>query len=164
MSEPRWITIARKYNGLREVPGVRHNPIILGWLKLINSWDSTDEAPWCGTFIGAMFKHAGVKIPLLAMQAKAWLKWGKSIPVCVGAVGVKSRVGGGHVTFIVGRTKEGRYVGLGGNQGDAVSYALFDPKVFEDFRWPDGEPIPLVVGAGSLPIMRITQTGVVSES
>jgi uncharacterized protein (TIGR02594 family) len=162
--EPKWLPIARSYYGIREIKGPKTNPVISGWLKMLNAWYSDDESPWCGVFVGAVFHKLGYKIPKLYMRAKAWLDWGQQVPVCVGAVGVKSRVGGGHVTFIVGRTKEGKLVGLGGNQGDAVSYATFDPKVFEGFRYPSGVPLPLIVGMNSLPIMEVVSNGPVSEA
>jgi len=55
-------------------------------------------------------------------------------------------------------------VGLGGNQGDAVSYATFDPRVFEGFRWPSEVELPLAVGQGSLPLVTVSKNAPVKES
>ncbi len=163
-NEPRWVTHARKFYGLKEAKGPKTNPVIAGWLKTLKAWYGDDETPWCGTFLGAVFHEMGYKIPAVYMRAKDWLKWGKAVPICFGAVGIKSRVGGGHVTIIVGRTREGKLVGLGGNQGDAVSYATFDPKVFEGFRWPINEPLPIAVGMASLPLIQVNNNAPVSEA
>lgn len=160
----RWVIHATKYLGVKELRGPKTSPVIAGWLKVLKAWWADDETPWCGVFVGAVFHEMGMKIPPLYMQAKAWLKWGQEVPVCFGAVGIKSRVGGGHVTIIVGRTKEGMLVGLGGNQGDAVSYATFDPRVFEGFRWPSEVELPLAVGQGSLPIVTVSKNAPVKES
>jgi hypothetical protein len=47
----------------------------------------------------------------------------------VGAIAAKTRDGGGHVFLVVGRTKDGRLVGRGGNQRDMVCDEVFDPSV-----------------------------------
>lgn len=153
MNEPKWLPIARSFIGVKEIKGPKHNPIILGWLKIVNAWYAEDESPWCGVYPAAVFHKLGYKIPKVAMRAKDWLNWGQKVPVCLGAIGVKSRKGGGHVTFIVGRTKTGMLVGLGGNQNDAVGYATFDPRDFEGFRYPSEVPLPMIVGQSSLPIL-----------
>lgn len=31
--EPSWLGIARKYIGIREIPGPKHNATIMGWLS-----------------------------------------------------------------------------------------------------------------------------------
>lgn len=164
MNDPRWITQARKYYGLREVKGPKTNPVIAGWLKVLKAWYGDDETPWCGTYIGGVFNEVGYKIPKLYMQAKAWLTWGTKVQVCFGCVGVKSRTGGGHVTFIVGRTAQGKLVGLGGNQGDAVSYATFNQSDFIDFRWPSEAAVPVIVGLSTLPLLKVNQNAPVSEA
>lgn len=163
-NKPRWVVKAETFLGVREVPGPKTNPIIAGWLKMLKAWYNDDEAAWCGTFCGAVFHLCGFKIPAIYMRAKDWLAWGVKIPVCVGAVGVKSRKGGGHVTIIVGRTHTGLLVGLGGNQDNQVKYAKFDPRDFIEFRYPPGEPLPLVVGVSSLPLMEVHQNAQSTEA
>lgn len=44
--------------------------------------------------------------------------------------------GTGHVGFIVGKTKKGKLVSLGGNQNDSVSYS--DEISFQFFVYPLG--------------------------
>ncbi len=49
---------------------------------------------------------------------------------------VKTRKGGGHVCFVVGRVqKTGKLVCLGGNQSNMVCYALYAESEFQEFRW-----------------------------
>ena len=43
MSEPKWLPIARSFIGVKEIKGPKHNPIILGWLKIVNAWYAEDE-------------------------------------------------------------------------------------------------------------------------
>lgn len=164
LAEPKWVPIARKYYGVKEIPGPKTNPIIAKWLKVQKLWYTDDETPWCGTYCGEVFREAGYKIPAMHIRAKAWLKWGKAVPVCMGAVGIKSRKGGGHVTIIVGRNSRGMLVGLGGNQDNQVKYSLFDPRDFEGFRYPAEEPLPLVVGVPSLPLMEVQQNAPAHEA
>lgn len=160
----KWVTSAKKFVGLREVKGPKTNPIIAGWLKTLKAWYGDDETPWCGTFIGSIMHDLGYQIPKLYMRAKSWADWGSKVPVCYGAIGYMSREGGGHVTIVVGRTKEGHVVGLGGNQGDMVQYSKFPVNRFEGYRFPPGEKIPLVTGLNTLPVLEITGGVSVNEA
>jgi uncharacterized protein (TIGR02594 family) len=58
--EPHWLPIARKYIGLTEIPGKAHNPTILRWLTELKAWWKDDETPWCGTFVAAVLREAGL--------------------------------------------------------------------------------------------------------
>ncbi|WP_274584110.1 TIGR02594 family protein [Neisseria leonii] len=56
MKELDWIAEGRKYIGLSEVAGSRHNPTLLKWLKEMGgysgesrAWWAEDETPWCLT-------------------------------------------------------------------------------------------------------------------
>lgn len=149
-----WMEEALKFNGLREIKGPMHHPTIVGWLRTLKAWYFDDETPWCGTFVAIVFRTVGYSIPKLYMRAKEWATWG--VPLTkptVGCVGVMDRQGGGHVTFIVGRTKDGYYVGYGGNQGDMVKHSKFHPDRFIAFRWPKEYAVPLRL---SLPLVEVT--------
>ena len=52
-----------------------------------------------------------------------------------GCVAIKTRQGGGHVCFVVGKTSTGDLVCIGGNQNNMVSYAIYKRSDFEQFRW-----------------------------
>ena len=134
--ELTWIKEARNHLGLREIKGMKHNLTILAWLKKLKAWWMDDETPWCGTFIAHCLETAGVPYPKNWYQALDYLNYGAKLEKpCYGCVGVKKRKGGGHVTFIVGKTSNGKLVGLGGNQSDMVCYALYDLAEFEAFMW-----------------------------
>src|SRR5262245_14948390 len=66
---------------------------------------------------------------------------------------IHARSGGGHVFLVVGRTKDGRIVGRGGNQHDMVCDELFDPSVITAYTWPKDHQGPLHTGLEWLPIV-----------
>ncbi len=61
---------------------------------------------------------------------------------------ILGRDGGGHVGIAVGRSAKGGIAVLGGNTGDAVRVATFDPARVLGYRLPPGdrryEPLPLL--------------------
>ena len=54
---------------------------------------------------------------------------------------------------MVGRTRDGRIVGRGGNQSDMVCDEVFDPSVITAYTWPKDYPTPAQAGFASLPIV-----------
>ena len=133
-----WIVEATKHIGLKEIPGPKHNQTILQWVKNLGGWFTDDETPWCGTFIAQCLKEAGRGVPKHWYRALAYESYGTELlKPAYGCIGVMSRTGGGHVTFIVGETKDSKYlVGLGGNQSNAVNLMKFDKSRFTAFVWP----------------------------
>lgn len=127
-----------RYIGLAEVPGKEHQPVIVGWLKDLRAWWSDDETPWCGTFVAHCMRSCNIPVPQHWYRAKAWASWGRPLfdPVD-GCIGVFDRAGGGHVGFIVGRDTQGRYLVLGGNQGNRVSIVPIDAERLLAARWPE---------------------------
>lgn len=81
-------------------------------------------------------------------RAKAWANAGltKLAKPAYGCIAVKSRQGGGHVFFVVGKNAKGQILGLGGNQGNTVSIVPFNPADIDGYYWPsklvDGKPVP----------------------
>ena len=142
---PRWVKEARKYIGLKEVPGKRHNPAILRWWKAIKTpWFISDEVPWCAGFCGGILEEVGI-ISSRSARARSFEKWGEKLskPVygCIAVFWRGSRSGTqGHVAFVVGKDRQGRLMCLGGNQGDAVSIKPFSTDRVLSYRWPNGEP------------------------
>lgn len=140
MKEPLWIVEAKKHIGLAEIPGPKHNLTILNWLKELKAWWADDETPWCGVFVAYCMKAAGVEVPKYYMRAKDWAAWGDAIKKpTLGCVVVFERQGGGHVGFVVGQDEQGRLMVLGGNQGNRVSIAPFDPARAIAYRVPKGQ-------------------------
>lgn len=143
MTKPQWLTIAESYVGIREVPGARHNSVIVGWLKRLKAWWLDDETPWCGVFVGECMDQAGLEIPKTYMRASSWGVWGANLRashVAPGAILVFTRAGGGHVGFYVGEDKLYYYV-LGGNQNNMVNVAKIAKARCTAIRWPRGEPV-----------------------
>lgn len=102
---------------------------------------------------------SGYSAPAAAFRAKAWSLFGRKTKRPVyGAIGIKTRQGGGHVAFVVGQSSDGRYLYmLGGNQNDEVNISRYPKNVWTDFVLPwgydasrDGLPIlrNAVVAAG----------------
>lgn len=164
LPELKWIAEARKHVGLKEIKGSRHNPIILSWLKKLKAWWNDDESAWCGTFVAYCLDMAGVPIPKHWYRALDYLSYGtRLVKPAYGCVAVKARQGGGHVCFVVGQTKEGKLVCLGGNQNDMVCYALYDRKDFEAFMWYGKTSRP-AQERYNLPILSDIKATSVSES
>lgn len=137
MSLPVWLHVARKYVGTAEIPGKQHNPTIGRWLRELKAWWTDDETPWCGTYVAAVFRETNIALPTHWYRAKGWLEWGiKLNQPALGCVVVFERTGGGHVGFVVGTNAQGQLLVLGGNQGNKVSVAAFDPGRSIGFRWP----------------------------
>jgi len=141
---PKWIEIGLAEVGVHEIHGSVHNPRVIEYMNATKwgKWVHDDETPWCAGFVGWCMVRAGYgdQIPDYSLGAKSWLKFGKKIkePV-LGAIAVKSRDGGGHVGFVVGRSSGGKYLYiLGGNQGDKVSVRKYPRDVWIGFRLPTG--------------------------
>ena len=156
MSEPRWLTTARGYIGVKEVPGAENSPVIVKWLQKLKSAWTDDATPWCGTFVGACFSESAIPIAKHWYRARDWLNWGVTLLVpTVGCVVIYERTGGGHVGFVVGRDQNDNLMTLGGNQGDAVNIRPFPRSRVLGYRWPSGEvislsPLPVVGSDGQL--------------
>ena len=132
-----WINEARKHLGLKELNGSSKHPTIDGWAKNLGaSW--VIGQPWCGTYVAHCLKTAGVKYPKNWYRALAYASEGgvKLKKPAYGCVAVKSRNGGGHVCFVVGRDqKTNKLVCLGGNQSNMVCFALYAESDFDAFMW-----------------------------
>jgi len=153
--EPRWLTRARAFVGLKEVPGKATAPLISKWLVMLKAWWRDDETPWCGVFVAAIMRLEGIDPPQRWYRARAWLDFGDVLrdPV-LGCVVVFERGGAGHVGFVVGNDEAGRLMVLGGNQGNAVSIAPFDRSRVLGYRWPAGlkamvGPLPFIASRGA---------------
>ena len=126
-------------HGVRDA-GVTTAPAIKRWLLELNAWWEDDETPWCGVACAAWVRAVNLVPPKAWYRALAWASWGVPLAGPVhGCVVVLERMGGGgHVGFVVGRDRRGWLLVLGGNQGDAVSIAAFNPMRVVTYRWPAG--------------------------
>lgn len=151
--DPAWVTAARTKIGEREIPGTKNNPwIVSNWQRLGAKWFNDDETPWCGNFAAWALDAAGRPYPKEFPRAASFSTYGTACAAQVGAIGVKSRVGGNHVFFIVGQTPDKMYYkALGGNQGDMVSIMDILKTSVDAIRWPAGAPIPATPYLPTLP-------------
>lgn len=155
---PKWLDHAFRHRGLKEVKGLKHSPIIIGWLKELKAWWSEDETPWCGTFVAHCLEEAGFAIAKHWYRAKDWLNYGTAVSlqeIPFGAICVKGRKGGGHVFFAVAKSPDGSIIyGLGGNQSDCVNITSFKRNELIGARWPQSVlkqlPLPVAHSAAEL--------------
>jgi len=151
-----WLARMRAITGTKEIPGAKSNPIILSWkAELIGrypvlrpnlDWYVNDDTPWCGYGCGYAVGccDPGYMPPLQLLRALAWADWGQELKVPVqGAIAVKARKGGGHVTLVEGQSKDGRTLYCrGANQHDMINVAEYPTAAFKTFRWPTGAVLP----------------------
>jgi len=160
LPELPWIAAARSKIGEREIKGTKHNPFIVGiWSAVGAGWFKDDETPWCAGFVAWSLKQAGKPIlgPSKVAGAKNWAEYGVKINApAYGCIAVKTRDGGGHVGFVVGKDQHGNLMVLGGNQGDMVKISPFKKSDFFAFRWPSIYPdagrfnLPLLTSDGKM--------------
>lgn len=146
---PTWMAIARAELGVHEegLPGV-HNQRIIEYHSKTSLGASTDETPWCSSFVNWVMDQAGYHGTNSAL-AKSWLDWGTTLsePEEGAIVVIKKKSGGGdqatgsstgyHVAFFVSKTSS--YIRLlGGNQSDQVKYSNFSLSSYDvkGYRWP----------------------------
>ncbi len=144
-SNLNWIEEAYKYIGQKEIAGIKSNSWILSLWQLKDKWLGTDDSkvPWCGAFVNYVLTNCGYSTIKTYYRARDWAKWGQSLPKpCAGCIVVFERTGGGHVGFLLGQDKSGNLLVLGGNQGDSVNIAAFDPNRAIAYRWPNEKPAP----------------------
>lgn len=147
LPEPAWLAIAKKYEGLKEIPGTKHNPQIVAWAKdLSGGVVKDDETAWCGTFVGGVLKEAGLPLPPSPLSARSYL----SLPVvldkpAVGAIVVfwRDKPSGwlGHVGIIGGKDKFGNLVVISGNSDNMVCWRSYTTSRILGYRWPSKYPL-----------------------
>jgi uncharacterized protein (TIGR02594 family) len=141
--DPPWLLFLRQHDGLAEVPGLTTNPVILQWLRQMRAWWDDDETPWCGVAMDAAFRHAKIDPPKASYRAMSWAEWGSPLVKCIrGCVAVLSRKGGAHVCVVDSIDQRGRIMAWGGNQGNRISLAPFEPIRIVARRWPPGVAYP----------------------
>ena len=127
---------AVSYLGIKEIKGIKNNELIVSWWVRMGAWFRDDETAWCGLLTAICLKNTGYDVPKQFYRALKWAEYGLPCSVGVGAIAVLKREGGGHVAFVAGRTKEGKIVLLGGNQGDKVCYAAVPASNILAYRKP----------------------------
>jgi uncharacterized protein (TIGR02594 family) len=145
-----WLEEAVHLLGIREKPGVGSSAEIMNWAKTlgIKSYDD-DDVPWCGLFVAhCMGSQLPAEVlPANPLGARSWATFGFQTTPRVGAVMVfwrKSKDGGlGHVGLYWAEDEQSYQI-LGGNQGDAVSFASVAKVRLIEARWPRTAPAPTI--------------------
>ncbi len=151
--DPHYITIARNELGVKETVGKKHNKRVLQYHATASGKYENDEVPWCGSFINWVMKEAGYKKTVKTPErAREWKNFGKSVSEpTLGSIAVKKSKNSFHVTFVIGKSKNGKILYcLGGNQSNAVTISKYKKSKFTDFRIPNNyDPISLAVYTGN---------------
>jgi uncharacterized protein (TIGR02594 family) len=129
-----WLTIAEDEIGEKEVPGLNHNPRIIEYHRETTLSATTDEVPWCSSFVNWVMKRAGYT-PTRSAAARSWATYGKETPPVQGCIVVLTRNGGGHVGFYVKSSANYVWV-LGGNQSNAVNISAYPKSRVIAYRVP----------------------------
>lgn len=160
-----WLSVMRAISGTKEFPGGADNPIILAWVDAILArypklkpgigWYKHDATPWCGLCEAYTVAISGYMPPPAPLFATNWFyDWPEGIrlkePV-LGAIGVKTRAGGGGHVFTYEGEDETFFYGRGGNQSDMVNVAPVRKEArgadkVLGFMWPKGHPLPATGG------------------
>jgi len=133
--------IAQRFIGIKEVPGMESNPMILAMLKLDGKWPEDDSVPWCSAFLNYVCWL--LRLPRSKnLRARSWLNVGYAIhpdeampgfDVVILRRGKEPQPGPdiiaapGHVGLYAGYQAGGIEL-LGGNQGDTVKVSRYDSK------------------------------------
>jgi len=134
----KWMSIAEKEIGIKEVSGSGANARILEYHAQTSLNASSDETPWCSAFACWVMKQAGIAGTRSA-SARSWVNWGSSLTgPRYGAVVVITRGNDprlGHVGFVSRFDKDYVWL-LAGNQTDSVSVVRFSRANVLAYRWP----------------------------
>lgn len=138
--EPKWLTVARKEIGVKEVPGSGNNPRILEYHAQTSLHASEDAVSWCSSFMNWCMMSVGLRGTNSA-AARSWQTWGlpidKPVVGCVVVFWRESKDSGlGHVAFYMGEGDKDHVLTLGGNQNDQVCIAPELRAHILCYRWP----------------------------
>lgn len=166
---PLWLAVSLAHLGLREGAGAADNRELVADIQTVAPDYQHDATPWCAGWVSYCLAKAGEKPSSEPLWALSYADV-KGQPVvklsgpALGAIAVKKRTGGGHVTFVAGRTRGGALACCGGNQNDEVNVSPYDPGVFVGFYWPRGAALPTKLGMSNLPIVTSSGKPVSSEA
>lgn len=155
---PLWLSVSLSHVGLKEVGGSGNNAELVDMIQTVADDYQADATPWCAGWVSYCLAKAGLKPSGSPLWALSYAQgWGVRLAApALGAIAVKTRNGGGHVTFVAGRTKNGMLACCGGNQNDMVNVAPYAASAFnKGFWWPRDYPLPEddAIGAHHLPVV-----------
>ncbi|MHB0784441.1 NlpC/P60 family protein [Bradyrhizobium sp. 5.13L] len=166
---PLWLSVSLAHLGLKEGAGAADNRELVADIQTVARDYQHDATPWCAGWVSFCLSRAGEKPTSRPLWALSYADT-RTEPIvrlagpALGAIAVKTRDGGGHVTFIAGRTRGGALACCGGNQDNGVNVSPYRPDAFLGFYWPKGAPLPASVGILALPVVDTTGKQVMSEA
>lgn len=156
IDRPLWLQVSLAHIGLKEAPGRANNPELVKDMQEVAPDYVADETPWCAGWVSFCLARSGYKPSKTPLWALSYAEdWGVRLAgPAVGAIAVKTRTGGGHVTFVAGRTSSGLLACCGGNQNDAVNISGYSQAMFnKGFFWPKAIALPVRIGFNNLPVV-----------
>lgn len=125
---PRIILEGLKIYGIKEIPGKRHNEIILNFAKVLGVGDlvKDDELAWCALAHGYLLLQAGKEVPLKGydlLRAAKYVAIGTQVDIDDAMLGdtlIYKRPGGFHVNTYVAES-DTTFHGMGGNQSNGFN-------------------------------------------
>ncbi|MBX9884206.1 MAG: TIGR02594 family protein [Novosphingobium sp.] len=133
-----WMPVAGSYLGLREIPGVEHDPRIVEWLRLAGLPGFGDETAWCAAMVGGVLIESGFTSTRKA-NARSYLTYGVKLAKprfgCIGVFERGANQSQGHVAFYIDSIGTAAYM-LGGNQGNKVGLKPYELDDLIEWRWP----------------------------
>lgn len=138
MSEA-WMQIAERELGVKEKSGKAHNKRIVEYFAVSGHREiKDDETAWCAAFVNFCLEKANLK-GTLSLAARSFLRYGKHCepkPGCIMVFKRGKESWQGHVTFLKRILPDGRFLCLGGNQGNQVKETVYSKAALLDSRWP----------------------------
>lgn len=133
---PKWLEIASHELGVAEIAGIDSNKRILQYHSETSLKATSDEIPWCSSFVNWCMKQSMIKGTYSA-SARSWLKWGYECEPIKGCVVILKRgkdEKSGHVGFLIEHDESFVHI-LGGNQSNKVCIQKYAKHDVLGYRW-----------------------------
>ena len=134
------LNIGLSQYGVKEIPGTKHNPTIVGYSKEIGYGGVVDdETAWCSIFMNWCALKAGLQRSK-KLNARSWLNIGEEVkePQAGDVVIFWSESKNswkGHVAIYVNHSENKKYINcLGGNQSNKVCIRAYKAEQLLGFR------------------------------
>lgn len=140
-----WMTEINKVLNLHEV---RDNKALSKWLRSDGrTLGDPAKLPWCGDAVETAVRRGlpDEELPGALNDnpywARNWVLFGRPCGMVYGAIATFTRGSGGHVGFLVGVSRDGKFYRLrGGNQSNMVNDVWISANRLIRFSWPTTFP------------------------
>jgi uncharacterized protein (TIGR02594 family) len=140
LKDAPWMAVAMREIGQKEIRGPQHNPRIIEYHAATALKASTDETPWCSSFVNWCLQQVSITGTNSA-AAVSWINWGQASIPKEGAITVVHQINasnsGYHVAFFL-KDCGSHHSLLGGNQSNRVKASLYPKTSWRIVaqRWP----------------------------